>query len=70
MLWLIYCLPLLFKVSQRRSSCCCCYIVYHYFLRFERREVHVVILYNITVSGLTEEWFMLLLYCLPLLLKV
>jgi hypothetical protein len=51
MLWLLYCLPLLFKVWQRSSSCCC-YIVYHYSLRFDRGEVHVVvvILYTITVS--------------------
>ena len=33
--------------------------------------IGVVILSTITVSGLTEEWFvLLLLYCLPLLLKV
>jgi hypothetical protein len=40
---------------------------------FDRGVVHVVvvILSTITVSGLTEEWFMLLLlYCLPLLFKV
>ena len=34
-------------------------------------HVVVVILSTITVSGLTEEWFiLLLLYCLPLLFKV
>ena len=34
-------------------------------------HVVVVIFSTITVSGLTEEWFMLLLllYCLPLLFK-
>ena len=40
------------------------------FSRFDRREIHavvVVILSTIAVLGLTEEWFMLLLYCLPLL---
>ena len=30
----------------------------------------VVILSTITVYGMAEKWFMLLLYCLPLLLKV
>ena len=46
----LYCLPLLFKVSQSSGSCCG-YIVYHYCLRFEREVVFavVVILYNITV---------------------
>ena len=49
-----------------------CYIVYHYCLRFDRGVVHVlVILSTITVEGLTEKWFMLLmLYCLPLFFKV
>jgi hypothetical protein len=49
-----------------------CYIVYHYCLRFDRGVVHVlVILSTITVEGLTERWFMLLmLYCLPLFFKV
>ena len=71
MLWLLYCLPLLFKVWQRSGSCCC-YIVCHYCLRFDRGVVHViVILSTITVLGLTEEWFMLLLLnCLPLLFKI
>jgi hypothetical protein len=47
------------------------YIVYYFCLRFDRGVVHVVILSIITVLGLTEEWFMLLmLYCLPLLIKV
>ena len=66
---LIYCPPLLFKVWQRSGSCCCCYIVYHYYLRFDRGVVHivVVILSSIAVNALTEEWFMLLLYCVPLL---
>jgi hypothetical protein len=73
MLWLLYCLPLLFKVSQRSGSRCGCYNVYHYCLWFDRGVVHVVvvILSTIIVYGLTEEWFMLLLlYCLPLLFKV
>jgi hypothetical protein len=68
--WL-YCLLFLLKVWQRSGSCC--YIVYHYCLRFDRGVVHVVVLIlsTITVLGLTEEWFMLLmLYCLPLLIKV
>jgi hypothetical protein len=73
MLWLLYCLPLLFMVWQRSGSCCCCYIFYQYCLRFDWEVVHVVvvILSTITVYGLTEEWFMLLLlYFLPLLFKV
>ena len=40
-------------------------------LKFERRVVHVVIILSIdNVLGLTEEWFMLLLFFLPLLFKV
>ena len=72
MLLLLYCLPLLFKVLQRSSSCFAGYIVYHYCFRFDRREVHVVVVIfsTITVYGLREEWFMLLLYCLPLLFMV
>jgi hypothetical protein len=47
-------------------------VVYHYCLRLDRGVVHVVvILSTISVLGLIEEWFMLLLlYCLPLLFKV
>jgi hypothetical protein len=70
---MLYCLPLLFKVWERSGSCCRCYIVYHCSLRFDRGVVRVVdvILSTITVLGLTEEWFVLLmLYCLPLLFKV
>jgi hypothetical protein len=73
MLWLLYCLPLLFKIWQRSGSRCCCYIFYHYCLRFDKGVVHVVvvILSTITVHGLTEELFMLLLlYILQLLFKV
>ena len=71
MLLLLYFLPLLFKVWQRSGSYCC-YIFYHYCFRFYRGVVHVVvvILSTITVKGMREEWFMLLLYCLPLLFKV
>jgi hypothetical protein len=37
-------------------------------LRIDRGEVHVVVtLSTITVYGFTEEWFLLLLQCLPLL---
>ena len=39
---LLYCLSLLFKVSQR-GGLCCCYIVYHYCLRFDRGVVHVLV---------------------------
>jgi hypothetical protein len=92
MLWLLYCLPLLFKVWQSSDSCCCGYIFYQYCLRFDlevfhvvvvilfylyclrfdREVVHdvVVILSTITVYGLTEEWFILLLYFLPVLLRI
>ena len=69
MLWLLYCLPLLFKVWQRSGSCCWCYNVYHYCLRFDRRLVLVIIVIvsTTTVYDFTKEWFMLLLlYCLPL----
>jgi hypothetical protein len=71
MLLLLYCLPLLLKVWQQSDSCCC-YIVYHYYLSFDWGLVNVVvvILSTITVYGLTEEWVMLLLYCLPLLCMV
>ena len=50
------------------------YIVYHWCLRFHRGVVHVVFAIFSTITGtdlgLTEEWFMSLLYCLPLLFKV
>ena len=71
MLLLLYCIPLLFKVLQRSGSRCC-YIVYYYCLRFDKGVVRVVvvILSIITVYGLTQEWFVLFLYCLPLLFKV
>jgi hypothetical protein len=48
---LIYCLPLLFKVSRRSGSRYGCFIVYHYCLWFDRGVVHVVvvILHSITV---------------------
>jgi hypothetical protein len=43
MLWLLYCIPLLFKVRQKSVSCCGCYVAYHYCLRFDRGVVHVVV---------------------------
>ena len=48
------------------------YNVDNYCLWFDRGVGHVVvILSTITVYGLREEWFMLLLlYCIPLLFKV
>jgi hypothetical protein len=69
---LLYCLPLFCMVLERSDSCCDCYNVYHYCLRFDRGVVHVVvILTTITVYGLSEELFMLLLlYWLPLLFNV
>jgi hypothetical protein len=65
-------LPLLFKVWQRSGSWCGCYIVYHYCLWFDRGVVHVVVVIFSTISvlGLTEEWFILLLYFLPVLLRI
>jgi hypothetical protein len=42
MLFLLCCLPLLFKVSQRSGSCC--YIFYHYSFRFYGGVVHVVVM--------------------------
>jgi ABC-type polysaccharide/polyol phosphate export permease len=73
MLFLLYCLPLLFYFWQRNCSCRC-YIVYHYCLRFDRGVVHVVFAIFSTITGtvlgLREEWFVSLLYCLPLLFKV
>ena len=55
-----------------RGSYCGCYIVYQYGLRFDRGVVHVVvvILSTITVLDLIEEWFMVLLYCIPLMFMV
>jgi len=73
MLWLLYCLALLFKVWQRGGTCCDCYIVHLCCLWFDRGVVHVlvVIFFTITVQGLTEERFMFwLLYCEPLLIMV
>jgi len=54
MLFLLYCLPLLFKVWQRSGSCCCCYVVYYCCLWFDRGLVDVLvsILSTITVWGL------------------
>jgi hypothetical protein len=49
MFFLLYCLPLLFNVLQRSGSYCCCSIVYHYCLRFDRREVHVVVVILSTI---------------------
>ena len=36
MLWLLYCLPLLFNIWQRSVSCCFCYIVCHCYSIFDR----------------------------------
>ena len=57
-----------FGLTEQSGSCGCSYIVYHYYFRFYGGFVHVVvILSTITVYGLTVDWVMLLLYCLPLL---
>jgi hypothetical protein len=50
MLWLLYNLPLLFDVWQRSGSCCGSYIVYQYFLRIDRRVVHVVVVILSTIT--------------------
>jgi hypothetical protein len=50
MLWLLYCLPLLFKVWQRSGSYCGSYIVYHCCLRIDRRVVHVVVVILSTIT--------------------
>jgi hypothetical protein len=36
----------------------------------KKSSLKLLILSTITVLGLTKEWFVLLLYCLPLLFKV
>ena len=49
------------------------YIVDHYCLRFDRGVVHIVvavILFTITVSCLTEEWFILLWLAILLTITV
>ena len=60
---------IVFGLTEQSGSCGCSYIVYCYYFRFYRGLVHVVvvILFTITVYGLTVDWGMLLLYCLPLL---
>jgi len=57
LLWLLYCLPILFVACTRSGSCCCWFIVYHYCLKFNTGVVHVVvvILSTFTVCGLIEE---------------
>ena len=71
MLLLLYCLALLFKVSQRSVSCCCGWLwcLPLLFKVLQRGgSCCCCYLYIINVYGLTEEWFMLLLlYCLSLL---
>ena len=42
MLWLFYCLSLLFKICPKACSCCGFYIFYHYSFRFDRGVIHVV----------------------------
>jgi hypothetical protein len=93
-MFLLICLPFLFKFWQRSGSGCCYYVVYYYCLRFDKGVLHAVlvgysiyhyslmfdrgvvhvvvfILFTITVLGMTEELFiLLLLYCLPLLFNV
>jgi hypothetical protein len=61
MLLLSYCLALLLMLDRGVVHVVGGYIVYHYYLRLDRREVHVivVILSTITFQCLTEEWFML-----------
>jgi hypothetical protein len=48
---LLYCLPLLFKVSHMSGSSCCCYIVYHYCFRFDKGVVRVVVVILSTINA-------------------
>ena len=50
MLWLLYCLPLLFKDRQRSGSCCDSYIVYRYSFRSDRGVVHFVVVILSTIT--------------------
>jgi hypothetical protein len=50
MLWLLYCLQLLFKVWQRSGSYCC-YIVHNYCFRFDRGVVHIVLVILSTITA-------------------
>jgi hypothetical protein len=73
MLWLLYCLPLLFNVWQRSGSCCCCYIVYHCCLMLTVEWFMLLLLY--CLSLLLKVWqrsdsCCYWLYCLPVLFKV
>ena len=47
---LLYCIPLLLKVSQRSGSRYGSFIVYHYCLRFDRGVVHVVVVILSTIT--------------------
>jgi hypothetical protein len=57
MLWLLYCLPVLFKVWQRSDSCCSCNIFYQYCLRFDREVVHVVVVVLSTITIVNVNHF-------------
>jgi len=49
------------------------FIVYHYYIRFDRGEVHVVVVYCLPLLFKVfrvGRFIFLLLYCLPLLFKV
>jgi hypothetical protein len=43
LVWLLYCLSLLFKVCHWSGLCCGCYIVYLFCLWFERGMVHAFV---------------------------
>ena len=48
MLWLLYCIPLLFQVLQRNDLFGSGgYIVYHYCLQFDRGVVHLLVGYTV-----------------------
>ena len=54
LLWLVKLFTITVWVWQRSGSCCCCYTVYHCCLRFDRGDVHiVVILYTIIVYSVS-----------------
>jgi hypothetical protein len=73
-MFLLVCLPFLFKFWQSSGSSCCYYVVYYYCLRFDKGVVHVALVgYSIYHYPLMfdREWFLwLFLYCLPLLFNI
>jgi hypothetical protein len=76
-LWLVILLPINVSMFNRRVVHIVVddYIVDNYYFRFDREVVHIVVAviwFTITVSCLTEVWFILfwLLYCCPSLFEI